>query len=175
MLRIRVNRLIMGDGGVGTRACTLRYAVWFDVTWCDVVDPRRAPRDTCLLCRACRTVIPSWPRSVPRREARTAEQPPRNHRLCTAGFGRGPQAPRAHRASQDRAPRNARRRFRRREAAHRLPIGCGDPPPRASIQAAARGPRQLVSEPRQSREPSSARRREEWIKRRGIRGRKSVV
>ena len=40
MLGIRVNRLIMGGGGRGTRACTLRYAVWSDVTLCDVVDPR---------------------------------------------------------------------------------------------------------------------------------------
>ena len=73
----------MGDGGVGTRACTLRYAVWFDVTWCDVVDPRRAPRDTLMLCCACRTCncklapLRAPPRGTNRRAA--AAQPPPAH------------------------------------------------------------------------------------------------
>ena len=126
-LGLELDWVDLGDGGAGTRGRTLHYAVMSDVTrWTRDRALRRligcAPRAS-----DCNS---HWPRSVPRREAPNRRTPPRNHRLRTAGFGRGPQAPKAHRTTTPTStPQCPPANPVERRSPAAAPSGCGDPPP----------------------------------------------
>ena len=113
---------------MGTRACTLCYAVLSDVTqWTRDRALRRYIDCAAAHVGLCNTIGPA---PCPAARHRTAKTPPRSHRLHTAGFGRGPQAPRAHRARiLTSTPQRPPAIPAERRSPAGAPSGCGDPPP----------------------------------------------
>ena len=94
-----------------------------------------------------------WPTRCPAARQLNRRTPPCTTACARQASGNDPQASKGPPRETAQASTPHRPPIRRREAAIRRPIGCGEPPPKLRESAAARGPQQLVSERSRSREP----------------------